>query len=98
MGRHDHRATAPRVAWYRRAAAAAVRWLGRLAFGALAGAVVLAATRWAGTSWETSRVLGAGAAALVVAAAALAATLPGPPPPGPVRGARPPDGSPDRDL
>jgi len=47
---------------------------------------VLGATTWAGTSWESARAFGAGAAVLVVIATALAATLPATPdrPPAPV--------------
>ncbi|MCC2321816.1 hypothetical protein [Cellulomonas xiejunii] len=85
MGRHDGRPAAPRAPWYTRAGRAALRWLGRVALGALAGGMVLGATLWAGTSWETARVLGAGAAVLVVAATALAATLPPVPEPSTTR-------------
>ncbi|MBO3087686.1 hypothetical protein [Cellulomonas dongxiuzhuiae] len=81
MGRHDGAATAPRPPWYVRAARAALRWLGRVVVGALAGGMVLGATLWAGTSWESARALGAAAAVLTVVATALAATLP--PVPGP---------------
>ncbi|MBD7917774.1 hypothetical protein H9657_05715 [Cellulomonas sp. Sa3CUA2] len=76
MGRHDGAAAAPRAPWYVRTGRAALRWLGRLALGALAGGMVLGATLWAGTSGESARALGAAAAVLVVVATALAATLP----------------------
>lgn len=84
MGRHDGRAAVPRAPWYVRLGRAALRWLGRLALGALAGGVVLGATLWAGTSWEASRALGAAAAVLVVVASTLAATLPPLPEPTPL--------------
>lgn len=84
MGRHDDRAGVPRAPWHVRLARAALRWLGRLAVGALAGGVVLGTTLWAGTSWEASRALGAAAAVLVVVASALSATLPPLPEPTPL--------------
>ncbi|MBO0900865.1 hypothetical protein J1G42_11860 [Cellulomonas sp. zg-ZUI222] len=99
MGRHDGRRSAPPTPWYRRAALTALRWLGRLALGALAGGVVLGATLWAGTSWQSARLLGAAAGVLVVVAAALAATLPGPAPSvAPPSPTRPGDPSPPRDA
>ena len=91
MGRHGDRAAVPPTPWYARAGRAALRWLGRLTLGALAGAVVLGATSWAGTSWESARALGAGAAVLVVVASALAATVPAP------RDPTPPGRADDRD-
>lgn len=81
MGRHGERAAVPRASWYVVLGRAALRWLGRLLLAALAGGVVVAATTWAGTPWESARGLGGAAAVLVVVATTLAARLPGPPAP-----------------
>jgi|GEM_PF-1372663 len=92
MGRHDGRAAAPAAPWYVRTGRAVLRWLGRLLLGAVAGAVVLGATLWAGTSWESARALAAGAAVVVVVATALAATLPPLPDAAPLPPRSPADG------
>ncbi|GIG38315.1 hypothetical protein [Cellulomonas phragmiteti] len=83
MGRHDGRAAEPAARGYVRLGRAVARWSGRLLLGAFAGGVVLAATLWAGTSWEAARALGGAAAVLVVVASALAGTLPAVPEPAP---------------
>lgn len=79
MGRRDARRAAPAAPWYARLGRLVLRWAGRCTLGAFAGTVVAGATVWAGTSWDTARWLGLGAAVVAVAATALAATVPTPP-------------------
>lgn len=79
MGRHAGRAT-PSEPWTRRLAASALRWAGRLVLGAVTGAVVLVALRWAGLTGTSATTLALAAGVVVVLAAAVAATVPPPPP------------------
>ncbi|WP_136520528.1 MULTISPECIES: hypothetical protein [Cellulomonas] len=79
MGRHAGRETPPEP-WSRRLAASALRWAGRLVLGAVTGAVVLVALRWAGLAGTSATTLAVGAGVVVVLAAAVAATVPPPPP------------------
>ncbi len=77
MGRHAGGARPP-APWPRRLGRAALRWAGRAALGAVAGAVVLLVLGWTGVTGAPARALAAGAGLLVVVAAAIAATVPPP--------------------
>ncbi|QGQ19773.1 hypothetical protein GC089_11755 [Cellulomonas sp. JZ18] len=91
MGRHATGAQ-PAAPWPRRLAAAALRWAGRLALGALTGGAVLGALHWTGITGRSATALAAAAAVLVVVAAALASTVPPPPQDTDDRRAQTPDG------